>query len=315
MENGSVEVRPKSDVRMHFKNDPVKFLKENKRDFITETTKSGFVTVFYNGREMYVGEYKQNYGSVNNIKSFHSQVHASDLYRFVQQQNTIDEILRESMQIEKSLYYKGFNIDPSVETEFRGIIKVDLNGAYWQTCRYVNIIQRDLYRRIYENCVKTTRLKLTGTLSREVTRKIYKEGKCIEKYVITMRNPDPKRITFHNIYNRVRKFVDELMIWVWKRDPGNFIGYYVDCVWFREFDPVVFEKLNGIYKMKVDYVNCILRSNRHGQMKMFEFEESSEHPTEYDVQIKSSEFVRYQNLYNFTPDLEGININTRWNNP
>ena len=246
------------EVRLHIRNgeNMIKFLCENKRDFVIEKTSAGFPTIIFDGKRMYVRPNKQNYGSLNRIISFQNKVSSSDLAEFLQDMPE-KEIERESLSIEKTIIYKGFNFDPKKEDSFSKVIKIDLNSAYWQTCRFMELIDKELYRRVSDGCLKSTRLMMTGTLGKKVIITEYKDGKRVKSYV---KEVDAKRLIQQNIYNRIRKFVDELMIWAWKRDPLNFIGYYVDCIWFRHPDHELFELLNSIYKIKMEIVDLNINS-------------------------------------------------------
>lgn len=300
-----------SDVRLHLRNgsDPIKFLCDNKRDFVVEKTSSGFSTIVINKKRLYVREYRQNYGTLNNIMNFQKKVRGSSLSQFIQEIPD-KEVEEESEAIEKTILYKGFNFDPKSEVEFSNVIKIDLNSAYWQTCRFMELIDNDLYNKVSQKCVKSTRLMMAGTLGKTVMVTEYQKGVKVKSYVKERDNP---RVVQHNIYNRIRKFVDELMIWAWQKNPSNFIGYYVDCIWFREIDDEVFELLNKIYNLKIEIVDLVVKSNAHSKAIVIEIGQDEKKP--YDVQFRSNEFVKYQTLYNFTPDLQGININQRWQKP
>ena len=138
------------------------------------------------------------------------------------------------------------------EQEFKKVIKIDLNSAYWQTCRFMRLVDKSLYQKVSDRCVKSTRLMMAGTLGKTVMITEYKQGVRVKSYV---KERDTRRIVQHNIYNRIRKFVDELMIWAWHKDPHNFIGYYVDCIWFREADWEILKTLESIYKLKIEVVD------------------------------------------------------------
>lgn len=301
-----------SELRLHLRNgvDPIKFFCDNKRDFIVEKTSTGFCTIVLGNRRFYVRDYRQNYGMLNNIINFQKGAYNSELADFIKQIPD-EEVEKESLAIENTLLYKGFNFDPNVEKEFKKVIKVDLNSAYWQTCRYMGLVDKSLYKRVSDSYVKSTRLMMAGTLGKTVMVTEYKNGERVKSYE---KEKDTRRIVQHNIYNRVRKFVDELMIWAWRRDPSNFIGYYVDCIWFREGDWELLDMLQSIYNLKMEVVDLIVtKKTIHGKAVIVEVSETEKKP--YDAQFRSNEFVKYQTLYNFTPDLQGININVRWQTP
>lgn len=300
-----------AELRLHLRNgtDPIKFLCDNKRDFIVEKTSTGFPTIILGGRRLYVRDYRQNFGALNNIINFQKRVVSSELSEFIQEMSD-EQVVEESEAIEKTILYKGFNFDPEKEQEFKKVIKIDLNSAYWQTCRYMGLVDKSLYQKVSDRCVKSTRLMMAGTLGKTVMITEYKQGVRVKSYV---KERDTRRIVQHNIYNRIRKFVDELMIWAWHKDPHNFIGYYVDCIWFREADWEILKMLESIYKLKIEVVDLTVRNSRNDKGIIIEKSEQETRP--YDAQFRSNEFVKYQTLYNFTPDLQGININVRCKTP
>jgi regulator of RNase E activity RraB len=165
-----------------------------------------------------------------------------------------------------------------------------------------------MYKDVSTGCTKTTRLRITGTLGKKTILTDYVKGKKTKAYV---KEEKKKRIVFQNIYNRIRKFVDELMIWCYRKNPANFIGYYVDCVWLREYDTELIEKLNKIFKLKTDVVDLEVIKNDHSKIVVCEENEEELDVKIYDAQFKSNEFVIYKNLYNFTPDLMGINLKVK----
>jgi regulator of RNase E activity RraB len=296
-------------VRIHTKDSKalLDYLGRNERTFQIEKTSTGFPTYNYAGKSVYVRDKPIHRGALNKIMSFHNQVSKSDLYKFVSD-FTVKQIKEESSELERTLVYKGFMFNPTVEKSFQKVIKIDFNTAYWQTCRYFKMISYDMFKDVSTGCTKTTRLRITGTLGKKTILTDYVKGKKTKAYV---KEEKKKRIVFQNIYNRIRKFVDELMIWCYRKNPANFIGYYVDCVWLREYDTELIEKLNKIFKLKTDVVDLEVIKNDHSKIIVCEESEEELDVKIYDAQFKSNEFVIYKNLYNFTPDLMGINLKVK----
>lgn len=291
-------------ARVHIKNAITmkEFLIKNNQSFFIERTSTGYPTLLYNDILYYVRDKVMQRAFLNKILTFQKDVRSSKLYQFIDVFDDV-EIEKQTKDIEKTLLYKGFTINPKEKQFIGGAIKIDLNTAYWQTCRALKCIKRKTYKDIINNCVKSTRLKITGTLGRKVSVTEYKNGKKIR--VFTKKLPRRRKI-FHNIYNRLRKYVDELMIYCWQRNPDNFIGYYVDCVWIKEYDEVLIEILKSIYELKIDLVDLNFESNRHGKMNIIEL--SSEGIKRYDGNYIPNEFVMYKNFYNFTFDLQNTKI-------
>ncbi len=298
-------------VRIHTKNsaDVFDFLQRNKKAFQVEKTSSGFPTFNYADKSVYVRDKVIHRGALSKIMAFQNQVAKSDIYSFVNKQ-PVKQVNEESDKIEKTILYKGFIFNPFQEQIFKGVIKIDLNSAYWQTCRYFNAINGMTYREIMKKCTKPTRLRITGTLGKKTILSDYDDGKKIGNSYIKGENK--RRIVFQNIYNRIRKFVDELMMWCWQQNPQNFIGYYVDCIWLKEYDTEIINKLKEIYKLKIELVDLEAKKNHHHKVVLLEGDELDPDRTPYDVQFKNNEFVIYKNLYNFTPDLKNINLKIQW---
>lgn len=297
-------------IRIHTKNSAeiFDFLQRNERDFQVEKTSSGFPTFNFKNKAIYVRDKVVHRGALNKIMTFQTQVYKSDLYSYLNR-FSVETLAEESERIERTLLYKGFLFNPFEQKSFQKVIKIDCNSAYWQTCRYSGVITGEFYREIARRCTKPTRLRITGTLGKKVYLTDYVKGKKTETY---LKEEKKRRIVFQNIYNRIRKFVDELMIWCWQQNPSNFIGYYVDCIWLKEYDVELIEKLNTIYKFKTELVDLLVHKNDHGKVILLESGEKEDEATPYDTQFKSNEFVSYKNLYNFTPDLGDINLKIKW---
>ncbi len=299
-------------IRIHTKNsaDVFDFLKRNEKTFQVEKTSSGFPTFNYGKKSIYVRDKVVHRGALNKIMAFQNQVAKSDIYDFVNKL-PVNEVEEESARIEKTILYKGFIFNPYECEGFQQVIKIDLNSAYWQTCKYFKAIDGKTYRDIMKRCTKPTRLRITGTLGKKTILTDYVKGVKVDT---SIKYEKKRRIVFQNIYNRIRKFVDELMMWCWQKNSENFIGYYVDCIWLKEYDPEIIEKLKSIYKLKIELVDLELKMNNHHRITLWEDDGSGsiEDKTPYDVQIKNNEFVIYKNLYNFTPELKDINLKIKW---
>ena len=152
-------------------------------------------------------------------------------------------------------------------------------------------------------------MKITGTLGRKVYVTDYVDGKKKKTYIKPM---PKKRIVFQNIYNRLRKYVDELMIYCWAINPDNFIGFYVDCLWLKEYDPNIIKMIRQIYDVKMELVDLRLEINNHGKMNIIEVAVDGGTMTRYDGTYKPQEFAIYKNLYNFTLDLKKTKTDIIW---
>ena len=132
-----------------------------------------------------------------------------------------------------------------------------------------------------------------------------------KKVDVNLKIEKKRRIIFQNLYNRIRKFVDELMLWCWQQDSSNFIGYYVDCIWLKAYDVNIINKLKEIYKLKIELVDLEVKKNLHNKIVLLE--DNGTDQTPYDAQFKNHDFVIYKNLYNFTPELKNINLKIKCN--
>lgn len=291
-------------ARVHIKsaNTMKEFLKKNNQDFFVERTSTGYPTLIYNNIVYYVRDKVMQRSFLNKIITFQNDVKNSNLYNFIDEFED-SKIETQSKEIERTLLYKGFTVNPKEISYIGNAIKIDLNTAYWQTCKALKCIKSKTYNDIINNCIKSSRLKLTGTLGRKVLVTEYKKGMKVNVF---MKKLPRKRKIFQNIYNRLRKYVDELMIYCWQRNPDNFIGYYVDCVWIKEYDDVLIEILKSIYDLKIEIVDLNFECNKHGKMNIIEL--SKEGITRYDGSYIPNEFVMYKNFYNFTFDLQNTKI-------
>ena len=97
-----------SELRLHLRNgtDPIKFLCDNKRDFIVEKTSTGFPTIIVGGRRLYVRDYRQNYGALNNIINFQKGVIGSELSEFIQEisdEQVVEELSQTKNKINETI--------------------------------------------------------------------------------------------------------------------------------------------------------------------------------------------------------------------
>jgi hypothetical protein len=295
-------------IRIHARNSQqiLDFLSRNKKTFQVEKTVTGFPTYLYKGKSVYVREKAMGRGAINKILMFQNDVVKSDLYKFCNR-FSVKDLEDESLELERTLLYSGYLFNPHKEKSFQKVIKIDCNTAYWQTCRYFEIITANTYRDIVKTCTKPTRLKITGTLGRKSYMADYVEGKRMGDSYLKVEKK--KRIVFQNLYNRVRKFVDEIMIWSLEQNPENFIGFYVDCIWLREYDTDLIDFLKNVFNVKVEVVDLEVKFNAHGKAQVIELGEYDIKP--YTALFKSNEFVSYKKFFNFTPDLGDINLKIR----
>ena len=296
-------------VRIHTKNSQVilDFLARNKKTFQVEQTVSGFATYNYGNKAICVRDKTLGKGGMSKILMFQNDVVKSDLYKFCNR-FTVNTLIDEATEIERTLMYSGYTFNPRTEKSFKQVIKIDLNTAYWQTCRHFGIISAETYKEIKNTTAKPTRLKITGTLGRKSYLTDYVEG--VRMGASYLKQQKKKRIIFQNLYNRVRKFVDELMIWCYFQNPSNFIGYYVDCLWLREYDEALIEKLKSIYSIKMEIVDMDVFMNAHGKVQVIERAEFEDKP--YTAKFKNPQFEIYKKFFNFTPDLKDINLKLIW---
>lgn len=295
-------------LRVHIKNakDMKEFLIKNRKTFRMERTSTGFPTVHYNNIEYYVRDKALQRSFLNKILKFQTDVSNSGLYKFVNKKSK-EAIIEESERIEKTLMYKGFTHDPQKDNLIYGAVKIDLNVAYWQTCKVARLVTKMTYDDIMLNCLKQYRLRLTGSLGKKILVTEYTEGLKTNFYIKDM---PKKRVVFQNIYNRIRKFVDELMVFCWRRNPDNFIGYYTDCFWLKEYDFELIEMIRRFYEVKMDVVTLSFINNSHKKMVIQEI--GTDSMTVYDGRYKPEEFVMYENFYNFTSHLRGTKLKISW---
>jgi hypothetical protein len=295
-------------VRIHIKSakDMKEFLINNRRTFTVERTSTGFPTLFYNNIQYYVRDKAMQRSFLNKILCFQNDVVVSQLYKFINKRSE-EDIMEESKALEKSLMYKGFTFNPTKQNTIKGVIKIDLNTAYWQTCRIARCVKTSTYNDIVENCLKESRLKLTGSLGKKVLVTQYVEGVKTDFFIKKL---PKKRIVFQNVYNRLRKYVDELMVQCWVSNPDNFIGFYTDCFWIKEYDSDLLDAITRLYDVKMEIVDLYFGGNSHNRLVVKEVGEKEDKV--YDGQYKPHEFAMYKNFYNFTSCLRGTKTKIIW---
>ena len=283
------------------------FLSKNKSKYFVEKTSSGFPTFNYEENSIYIRDKYISKSSLNKIMNFQNQVADSELYKFVNRM-TKEEVREETDQLSQTILYKGFSIDTE-QDKIENAIKIDLNTAYWQTCRIMSLIDKPLYRYIVEKTLKGNRLRLTGTLAKTSYITTYEDG---IKTKTQIKEYNKRRAVFKNIYERIRKFVDELMVYVYRRNPENFIGFYVDCFWLKENDDFIVKQISSIFNIKTEYVDLHIQKNKHRKVLLIERNRDNDAITPYDVQFKQNEFENYLFLHNFDTDFKNINFKERW---
>ena len=298
-------------VGLHRKNSKIfsEFLTNNKSKYFVEKTSSGFPTFNYEENSIYIRDKYISKNSLNKILNFQNQVGSSELYKFVNRM-TKEQIRQETESINDSIMYKGFVINETVE-QIENAIKIDLNTAYWQSCRIMSLIDKQLYTYVVQKTLKGNRLRLTGTLAKTNYVSFYDEGM---KTNTQIKEYNKRRAIFKNIYERIRKFVDELMVYIYKKNTYNFIGFYVDCFWIKEEDPELINQISSIFKIKKEIVDLHIKRNKHRKIMLIERNVNNDELIPYDVQFKRNEFDNYLFLHNFDTDFKNINFKEQWNN-
>ena len=294
-------------ARLHKKNSAalLSYLKENGRDFDVELTSTGFPTFKVGDKQLYVRDEPLYTAFLNKISTFQHSVSQSDLFALVNS-DTIPNIEAECQSISDSLLYDGFNFDRR-RTSFNNIVRVDISSAYWQVCKMMGLIDRELFTKINNNSAKSMRLKLVGTLGREVRIRHYKNGEH-SKTVMQVRKK--RRVVFDNIYQRVKKYVDELMMECYRYNPKNFIGFYVDGFWLKAEDRGLLEELKKLFTFKVDYGSYYVYRNRHRKAR-FVPEGEPAHKG-YHLRFRKDDFENYINLHRINQINTNPNFLLRW---
>jgi hypothetical protein len=281
------------------------YLVANKRDFVVEKTKMGTPTIVLGDKNFYIREKPVTKGSLGRISQFQAQVRRSSLYDFVDSQ-TRQEINDETEAITRSLLWKGFNFNPS-EKKIEKALYVDLNSAYWQGCKTMGLIDEEIFEDINKNYQKKSRLKMVGTLGKQDRVIEYKNG---EKSISYAKPVSKDKCVSRNVYERLRKLIDELMIWVYQQNPDNFIGYYVDCFWLREVDFDVMAQIEHLFNVKMAVCDLKIVYNRHHSISVVMT--TDDDIKKYDVQLRRLKFDNYQFLHNFDTPFNNLKFDVLW---
>lgn len=281
------------------------YLIANKRDFEVEKTSMGVPTIKLGTKSFYIRNKPATKGTLGKISQFQAHVKRSNLYDFVSQRSE-EEIAQETDAISRSILYKGFNFAPE-EKQIKGAYYVDLNSAYWHACRIMGLIDEEMFNEVNEKYRKTFRLKMVGTLGKKDRIIEYKNG---QKTLCYRKPKKVHRLIYANLYERLRKFVDELMIWVYQQNPSNFIGYYVDCFWLREGDLDLLLKIEDLFHSKLFMCDLDILYNKHHSCSVAMRTQDTMKP--YDVQFRRLQFENYEFLHNFDTPFTNLNFNAIW---
>ena len=281
------------------------YLIENKRDFVVEKTKMGNPTIILGKKNFYVRNKPITKGSLGRISQFQAQVRRSPLFDFVNQREK-PEITKETERIYNSMLWKGFNFNED-EKEIKRGLYVDLNSAYWQGCKTLGLIDDEIFDDINQNYQKKSRLKMVGTLGKKDRVIEYVNGK---KSITYAKPVNKSKVVSANVYERLRKFIDELMIWVYQQNPDNFIGYYVDCFWLREIDFDVLSKIEELFDIKMGVCDLKMVYNQHNRLSVIMNKEDD--IKKYDVQLRRLQFDNYQFLHNFDTPFNNLKFDVLW---
>ena len=280
------------------------YLIENKRDFVVEKTKMGNPTIILGKKNFYIRNKPIAKGTLGRISQFQAQVRRSSLFGFVSEREQ-PEITKETEAICNSMLWKGFNFGN--EKEIKRALYVDLNSAYWQGCKTMGLIDDEIFEDVNENYHKKSRLKMVGTLGKKDRVIEYVGG----KKSITYAKPVSKsKAVSANVYERLRKFIDELMIWVYQQNPDNFIGYYVDCFWLREIDFDVLSQIEQLFDIKMGVCDLKMVYNQHNRLSVIMTKDDD--IKKYDVQLRRLQFDNYQFLHNFDTPFNNLKFDVLW---
>lgn len=288
--------------RIHRKNPSIflKKLKSNDKLFAIDKTSTGKVNILQGGKEFYFRDKIFGNSIRTKIAQFQSNVSKSKIYNTLYQK-TDEELDIESDFIRKSILYKGFLFKPE-EREIKGVLRVDLSSAYWRTSRILKLIDYEFCKKIEKQIAKPNRLFITGSLGRSKYRTQYQGDRKLERS--KMLYDGHKRFVFRNIYERIKKYVDEVMIWAYKQNPNNFIGYYTDGFWIYEFDDKVISEIRKKFpftQKTLRVVDLVTISDKFGNLNIVE--NSLDNSIPYDVKFKHNLFVNYIPLYDFAENL------------
>lgn len=234
------------------------------------------------------------------ISQFQSNVSKSKIYNELFKR-TDEQLEIESDFIRRSILYKGFVFKPE-QKQINGVIRIDLSSAYWRTSRILKLIDYQFNKKIEKQIAKPNRLFITGSLGRSKYRTKYEGGSRVERP--KMLYDGHKRFVFRNIYERIKKYVDEVMLWAYNQNPKNFIGFYTDGFWLYEYDDHIVKEIKKKFKFTektLRLVDLHTLSDKFGNLSIVE--NSLDNSIPYDVKFKHNLFVNYIPLYCFGENL------------
>jgi hypothetical protein len=124
----------------------------------------------------------------------------------------------------KVIRYNGYTANMNVG-EYRGIIEIDVSGAYWEQANKLGYLGEELYRegKDTEQVEKRTRLISLGALAKKTEILHYSPPDYRPKVKVKER---PTWIFWDNICYTFGNAMDQVF---WKF-PGQIMGYWVDAV-------------------------------------------------------------------------------------
>jgi hypothetical protein len=207
------------------------------------------------------------------------------------------------------LLYKGFCFEPEHAKDIDAI-KVDFDSAYWRTSYLMKHVSLKQFRAVERSIIKINRLRLVGTLGKSNTVTDYEGGVKVNSYAEKLKK---RRIVYQNIYERIKKFVDELMVLCYLHNPDNFLGFFVDGFWLKQPDKKLMKKLSAMFALKIKEVQLNLSRNKHGFYYIHEADKETGEVIPYDAQFKK-DFANYSFLHNFANNkINKPKFIKRWN--
>lgn len=157
--------------------------------------------------------------------------------------------------IDKMLYDTGtiYTID--------NVIEADITKAYYRTALNLKLITEDFYNRCLE-IPKNDRLRLIGSIATFKTIQHYRKGILQEDMTEIIEDENLREAWF-----KICSYVDEAMQVFKACLKDNFLFYWVDGIYFRDFDTVEdFVKEAG-FSNNIDYIFAEVSKNYNFEWK------------------------------------------------
>ncbi|GAF81597.1 unnamed protein product [marine sediment metagenome] len=211
-------------------------LKAEKKDFqVSRTTKSATVS-FDDFKYMFADSHFSN-KHLNLFQQIKKEVH-NNIKNF--------EIIPPEIQRSKYFGIQEFEQIGSGEfLKYSDCLEFDINKAYYKALYHFKYISKEFYDKCVE-LPKNIRLALVGTLATQKTVFFYESGE-LKSYELK------KDDTLRKVFFQLVEYVDRALDYFSKLAGDNFLFYWVDGIYLKNYDRAEYHKDLISYEFDLDF--------------------------------------------------------------